>query len=120
MNSKTILSLLFAVAIPVAFLLGLCLSGVLIAARVALTETAPIGQQARVFAVQLTLTESFIALPLLLMGVGTTFAGARPTLGVLALVMVAAFALVEVDRWRSAGRRSLPAPAPALAETAAA
>jgi hypothetical protein len=108
----------FAVAIPVAFLLGLCLSGVLIAARVALTETAPLGQQARVFAVQLTLTESFIALPLLLMGVGTTFAGARPTLGVLALVLVAAFALAELDRWRSTSRR--PLPAPALPETAAA
>lgn len=91
----------FAVAVPVAFLLGLCLSGVLIAARVALTETAPLGQQARVFAVQLTLTESFIALPLLLMGVGTTFAGARLTLGLLALVIVGAFLVAELDRWRA-------------------
>ncbi len=106
----------FAVAVPVAFLLGICLSGVLIAARVALTETAPMGQQARVFAVQLTLTESFIALPLLLMGVGTTFAGARLTLGVLAMVIVGAFLVAEADRWRVAGRQShrsvvLPGPA---------
>lgn len=101
----------FAVAIPVAFLLGLCLSGVLIAARVALTETAPLGQQGRVFAVQLTLTEAFIALPLLLMGLGTTFAGARLTLGVLAAVTLAAFLLVELDRWRTTGRHPIPMPA---------
>lgn len=106
----------FAVAVPVAFLLGLCLSGVLIAARVALTETAPLGQQARVFAVQLTLTESFIALPLLLMGVGTTFAGARLTLGLLALVIVGAFLSAELDRWRATRSQAtrlaaLPGPA---------
>ncbi|MEK7216940.1 MAG: extracellular solute-binding protein, partial [Chloroflexota bacterium] len=39
--------------------------GPLIAARVALSETAPEGQQGRVFAVQLTLTELVIALPLM-------------------------------------------------------
>ena len=100
----------FAVAIPVAFLLGLCLSGVLIAARVALTETAPIGQQARVFAVQLTLTESLVALPLLFLGIGTTYAGARMTLGVLAAILAAAFVLLELDRLRSRGRLGIPVP----------
>lgn len=100
----------FAVAIPVAFLLGLCLSAVLIAARVALTETAPIGQQARVFAVQLTLTESLVALPLLMLGVGTTYAGARMTLGVLSAILIAAFLLLELDRARSRGAIRIAAP----------
>ena len=103
----------FAVAIPVAFLLGLCISGVLIAARVALTETAPLGQQARVFAVQLTLTETLVALPLLFMGLGTTYAGARMTLAVLAGLLVLAVALLELDRLRSRGALRLPAPEPA-------
>ena len=100
----------FAVAAPVAFLLGLCLSGVLIAARVALTETAPLGQQARVFAVQLTLTEALIALPLLMLGVGTTYAGARMTLGVLSGVLLLAFTLLELDRARTRGRLRIPVP----------
>lgn len=98
----------FAVAIPVAFLLGLCLSGVLIAGRVALTETAPLGQQARVFAVQLTLTESLVALPLLFLGVGTTYAGARMTLAVLSGILVLAFMLLELDRMRSRGSIRVP------------
>jgi hypothetical protein len=102
----------FAVAIPVAFLLGLCLSGVLIAARVALTETAPLGQQARVFAVQLTLTESLVALPLLLLGIGTTYAGARLTLGVLAAILALAFVLLELDRLRDRRRLGIPIPVP--------
>lgn len=101
----------FAVALPVAFLLGLSISGVLIAARVALTETAPLGQQARVFAVQLTLTESLVALPLLFLGLGTTYAGARMTLAVLATILVLAFSLLELDRWRSRGELRLPRPA---------
>ena len=111
----------FAVAIPVAFLLGLSISGVLIAARVALTETAPLGQQARVFAVQLTLTESLVALPLLMLGVGTTYAGARMTLAVLSGILVLAFALLELDRLRSRGALRVPMPAsPATAAPEAA
>lgn len=104
----------FAVAIPVAFLLGLSVSGVLIAGRVALTETAPLGQQARVFAVQLTLTESLIALPLLFLGIGTTYAGARMTLAVLATILVVVFGLLEIDRWRSRAGVRLPLPSPTV------
>lgn len=107
----------FAVAVPVAFLLGVCLSGVLVAARVALTETAPLGQQGRVFAVQLTLTEAFIALPLLAAGVGTTYAGARITLGALAFIVVAALAIVELDQLRALGRRVRLGAAPAAARS---
>jgi MFS family permease len=108
----------FVAAVPVAFLLGLCLSGALIASRVALTETAPLGQQGRVFAVQLTVTELLIAVPLMSMGVGTEFAGARMTLAVLASLVVVVLAIVEVDRLKSA-RKALPevvaAPAPSTA-----
>jgi len=100
----------FAVALPVAFLVGLSLSGVLIASRVALTETAPLGQQGRVFAVQLTLTELMIAVPLMSMGIGTEFAGARTTLAVLASVVALVFLLVQVDRLRAERRLRLPIP----------
>jgi len=102
----------FAVAVPVAFLLGLCLSGALIASRVALTETAPLGQQGRVFAVQLTVTELLVALPLMSMGIGTTFAGARMTLAVVASLIFVVLAIVELDRVR-ATRKALPVAAPA-------
>ena len=107
----------FVVAVPVALLLGACISGVMVASRVALTETAPLGQQARVFAVQLTLTETFVALPLLAAGVGTTYAGARFTLGVLAMVVVMALLVVEFDRFRTrrgarATEAGVPFPAP--------
>jgi len=108
----------FVVAMPVAFLLGLCLSGALIASRVALTETAPLGQQGRVFAVQLTLVELFIAVPLMSLGVGTAFAGARPTLAILAALILAVLALFEIERWRSV--RRVPAPAAPAVETASA
>jgi hypothetical protein len=106
----------FAVAVPVAFLLGATLSGLLIAGRVVLTETAPVGQHGRVFAVQLTLTETAISLPLLALGIGTTYAGARVTLAALALIVAVSLVLAEFDRARAAlARRSLagePAPSP--------
>ncbi|MCX7618012.1 MAG: hypothetical protein N2041_08760 [Tepidiforma sp.] len=91
----------FAVAIPVAFLLGASLSGLLIAGRVALTETAPPGQHGRVFAVQLTITETAISLPLLALGIGTTYAGARVTLAGMALLVAGFLLLAELDRARS-------------------
>jgi hypothetical protein len=94
----------FAVAVPVAFLLGLCLSGALIASRTALTETAPMGQQGRVFAVQLTLTELLIAVPLMSLGIGTAFAGARTTLAVMAGLVMLVLLLAEVDRLRTSRR----------------
>lgn len=104
----------FAVAMPVALLLGLCLSGALIASRVALTEKAPMGQQGRVFAVQLTLVELFIAVPLMSLGIGTAFAGARTTLAVLAGLIFVILVLFELDRMRAARRKlAVPVAAPA-------
>ncbi|MCC7365659.1 MAG: MFS transporter [Dehalococcoidia bacterium] len=99
----------FAVAIPVAFVLGLALTTSLIAARVALTETAPDGQQARVFAVEETLSEAMVVAPLLLAGIGTQFAGARPTLLVVGAVITAVFVVTEL-----AGRARIPATRPAI------
>lgn len=89
-----------AVAIPAAFLLGLCLSGALTAARVALSETAPLGQQGRVFAVQLTLSETLIALPLIAVGAGATYAGERLTLAILCVLVFAVLGALEVPRLR--------------------
>ena len=85
----------FAVALPVAFLLGIALSGSLVTARVVLTNTAPLDQQARVFAVQSMLTDALVVLPLLLLGVGAQFAGARPTLAAIGLVGVGALLLLD-------------------------
>ena len=102
----------FAVALPVAFLLGMSLTGALVAARVAITETAPLNQQARVFAVQETLSEALVIVPLLFAGIGTQFAGARPVLAVVGVAAIVAFAWVE-----SRGRKGLRIePAPALAD----
>ena len=104
----------FVVAMPAAFLIGLCLSGALISARVALTETAPAGQQGRVFAVQLIVTELLIALPLMSLGIGTTVAGARTTLASLAALLIIILAVLELDARRRQPRPSLPAFEPAL------
>ncbi len=93
----------YMVAFPVAFLLGLSLSGAIIGARVALTETAPLGQQARVFAVQETITEAFLLLPLLASGLAVQFAGPRVLLAVIG--GVALVALIAMERPRMAGQR---------------
>ena len=50
-------------------------------------------------------------LPLLMLGVGTTYAGARMTLAVLSGILVLAFALLELDRLRSRGAIRVPMPA---------
>ncbi len=96
----------FVVALPVAFILGMALSAALVSARVILTERAPLGQQARVFAVQTSLTDALVVLPLLLLGVGAQYAGARPTLA--AIGIVSTLALVAIARPR------VPTPAPEL------
>ena len=96
----------YIVALPVAFILGTALSASVVAARVVLTETAPIGQQARIFAVQSTITDAVVVLPLLLLGVGAQFAGARPTLAAIGVVATLAFIAMEHPRFR---------PQPALA-----
>ena len=98
----------FVVAMPAAFLIGLCLSGALISARVALTETAPAGQQGRVFAVQLLVTELLIALPLMSLGIGTSMAGARTTLAALAVVLLVILAVLELDARRRKPRAGVP------------
>ncbi len=92
----------FAVALPVAFLAGACLSAAMVSARVILTETAPEGQQARVFAVQITLTDALVVLPLIAMGVGTEYAGARPVLGAIGILSVLAMLALEWPRLRGA------------------
>ncbi|MGE5595232.1 MAG: MFS transporter [Hyphomicrobiales bacterium] len=102
----------FVVALPAAFLLGLSLSGALISSRVALTATAPRDQQARVFAVQDTVTESLLVLPLLLTGIGTEVVGARATLAAIGIVGVLAVAVLELPRFRHA---PLATPEPASA-----
>ena len=89
----------FVVAIPVAFLLGMALAAALVSARVVLTERAPIGQQARVFAVQASLTDGLVVLPLLLLGVGAQFAGARPTLAAIGVVSTIAMLAITHPRF---------------------
>ncbi|MGK2964180.1 MAG: MFS transporter [Tepidiformaceae bacterium] len=96
-------------ALPVAFLIGTCMAGALVSARLVLSETAPIGQQARVFATQLTLTEAVLILPLAIAGIGTEFAGARVTLVILGVMGVGLFVLLEGFM---AARSSRPLPAP--------
>ena len=90
----------FVFALPAAFLLGMTLAASLVTARVVLTDRAPLGQQARVFAVQAIVTDALVVLPLLLLGVGAQFAGARPTLAAIGLVGSAAFVLIEHPRFR--------------------
>ncbi len=91
----------FVVALPVAFLLGIVLTTSLVAARVVITEAAPSGQQARVFAVQESFSELFVVLPLLAAGIGTQMAGARPTLAVIGVVIGLAMFALEFARYRS-------------------
>jgi hypothetical protein len=91
----------FIVALPVAFLLGASMSGAMVSARVALTETAPLEQQSRVFASQLWLTETLIVLPLALAGLGTEFAGARPTLAAVAVLALGTYAVMDSGRLRA-------------------
>jgi MFS family permease len=86
----------FILALPAAFLLGLAFAGAIVSSRVALTAHAPEGQQARVFAVQGTATESLLILPLLLTGIGAETVGARATLGALGLVGATAVVFMEL------------------------
>lgn len=92
----------FVVALPVAFLVGASLAVGLVSSRVALTESTPLGQQARVFAAQATITDAIVVLPLVLMGVGVQFAGARPMLAAMGALALLAFAVIEYPRLRRA------------------
>jgi hypothetical protein len=100
----------FVVALPVAFLVGVSLAVAVVSSRVALTEYTPLGQQARVFAAQATITDAIVVLPLVLMGVGVQFAGARPMLAAMGVLALLAFAAIEYPQLR--------ATRPALAEAA--
>ena len=105
----------FAVALPVAFLIGLALSLAMVSARVALSAAAPLGHQARVFAVQATLTDALVVLPLIMMGIGVEVAGARPVLAAMGLVGVLAFVVIEHPRFRPLPLpASEPSPVPVL------
>src|SRR5690606_14416220 len=111
----------FVAALPVAFLLGLCFAGALVSARMVLSETAPIGHQARVCATQLTLTEAVLILPLALAGVGTEVAGARVALLVLGVTGVGLLLMLEgLLAARRVTKPSLPMVEPVEAVPAAA
>lgn len=106
----------FAVAVPVAFLLGLAACLALLAGRTALTAAAPVAHQSRVFAVQAVLTDAFVVLPLVLFGIGVEVAGARPVLAVMGGVAGFAFLVLEgrvVIGWlHPPGHEPAPLPVP--------
>jgi hypothetical protein len=89
----------FMVAFPVAFLVGLAISMALVSARVALTAAAPLAHQSRVFAVQATLTDAFVVLPLVLMGIGVEVAGARPVLAAMGGIGLATLVFIQAPRF---------------------
>jgi len=103
-------NMVLVVGLPVAFLLGLSMSGILVSGRVALTEAAPISQQARVWAVQMVLTEALIVVPVVLVGVMAEMAGARSTLTAIGALVGAALLLLELPALLR--RRSTTSPVP--------
>jgi MFS-type transporter involved in bile tolerance (Atg22 family) len=84
-----------ALALLAALVLGLCFSLAPVAARAVLTDTAPVGQHARVFASQATLAHAAVIVPLLLAGAGTQYAGPRPILALLGLTGLALLLVLE-------------------------
>lgn len=107
------------VAVPVAFLLGLAVSLALLAGRIALTASAPVAHQSRVFAVQATLTDAVVVLPLVLFGIGVEVAGARPVLALMGGVALFAFLVLErrvVIGWLHAPAHDEPAAVPVPVE----
>jgi hypothetical protein len=88
----------FAVVLPVALVLGFCLGIAPIAARAVLTDRAPAGQQARVFASQATCSHATVALPLMVAGFSTEYAGAQTTLAAIAVLGLVMLLLLELMR----------------------
>ena len=88
------------VAMPVAFLVGATLSVSMVASRLALTAAAPLAIQSRVFALQNTVADAFIILPLLFAGVIAEFLGARATLGSLGFLCLATWVLMWHSRFQ--------------------
>lgn len=84
----------FAVAIPIALLLGLCFAVGPIGARAILTATAPEGQQGRAFAMQATFTDSLVIVPLMLAGAGAELAGTWTTFLLVAALGAVVLAFV--------------------------
>lgn len=89
-----------AVTVPVALLLGACFAVGPVSARAVLSAAAPRRQQARVFAVQGTLTDVVAILPLALAGAGVQASGTLPTFLFLGVLGAAAFAVLEVTTAR--------------------
>ncbi len=101
------------VAMPLAFLVGATLSVSMVAARLALTAAAPLTIQSRVFALQSTVADAFIVLPLLFAGVIAEFLGARATLGALGFLCLATWLLMWDSRFQLgflARRAAVPSP----------
>jgi MFS family permease len=95
------LSTSIIVGAPAAFLIGFGITSALVSSRTVLTATAPIGQQARIFAAQGWMTDTILILPLLFAGIGTEMAGARPMLagiGVLGLTVLVVLEFVAPRR----------------------
>ena len=103
-NIEVSLNTSFIVAVPVAFVVGAGLTIALVASRVALTGAAPVSQQSRVYAVQATLTDALVVLPLLIMGIGIEVAGARPVLAAMGVIGAAAFVIIQHPRFAIAHR----------------
>lgn len=106
----------FVVAMPAAFLLGYSLTLAVVASRVTLTATTPLGQQARVFAGAELLTESLLVLPLLLTGIGTEVAGARVTLAVIGVAGLAVVLASEAPVLFARAAEARPAALPQQAD----
>jgi hypothetical protein len=90
------------VAMPVAFLVGATLSVSMVSARAALTAAAPLALQSRVFAVQSTVADALVVLPLLFAGVLAEVLGARMALAALGLLCTGTWLLMWHPRFRPA------------------
>ncbi|MGE0601523.1 MAG: MFS transporter [Dehalococcoidia bacterium] len=88
------------VAMPLAFLIGATLSVSMVAARLALTAAAPLAIQSRVFALQNTVSDALIVLPILFSGLIAEFLGARATLGSLGFLCLATWLLMWHPRFQ--------------------
>lgn len=82
--------------LPLAVAVGLCLTLAPIAARAVLTDRAPIGHQARVFATQGFGTNVAVIVPLAIAGAGTELAGAAATFWLLAVLGAASVLAMEL------------------------
>ena len=96
------------IATPVAFLIGVTLSVSMVSSRAALTAAAPLGIQSRVFAVQTTVADALVVLPLLFAGVAAELLGARTTLAALGSLCAVTWLLMWHPRFQLAflARRS--------------